>query len=139
MADAIDELILKLEDFAGLKALPQTAREIIGSAINDRVEEKFRAKILEVVSEARRYAAGYQQQAEAEAMRLLIEPEPKPRRKAGLSNTQKAEYWDGLAKLFRGHMPHDPACLAEADRRRQAQPAGVSAPAQNGDRPFKMK
>jgi len=119
--DAIDELILKLENIAGYKALPQTAREIIASAINDRVEEKFRVKILEVVRDARRYAAAYQAKAEAEAMRLLIEPERK-RRKKGLSDTQKAEYWDSLAQLFRSHMPpQDPAC-AEADRRRQAQP-----------------
>lgn len=122
MTDNLDEIILKLEDFAGLKALPQAAREIIQSAINDRVEEKFRAKILEVVNEARRYAAAYQAKVEAEAMKLLIEPERK-RRKSGLSNAQRAEYWDSLAQLFRSHMPPDPACLAEADRRRQAQPA----------------
>jgi hypothetical protein len=101
MTDDIDELILKLEDFAGLKALPQTAREIIQSAINDILREK----ILEVVRDARRFSEEYQAKVEAEAMKLLIEPERKSRRKTGLSNTQKAEYWDGLAQLFRRHMP----------------------------------
>ena len=119
MADPIDDLIIQLENFAGYSALPHSAREIIQSAINERL----RAKLLEVVSEARRYAAAYQAKVEAEAIKLLIEPERK-RRKSGLSNAQKAEYWDGLAQLFRSHMPPDPACLAEADnRRRQTQPA----------------
>jgi hypothetical protein len=119
---AIDELILKLENFAGLKALPQNAREILLSAINDIVREK----LLEVVRDARRFSDEYQAKAEAERMKLLIEPERKGRRKTGLSNAQKAEYWDSLAQLFHRHMPPHhpdyPAC-AEADRRRQPQAA----------------
>jgi hypothetical protein len=121
MADKIDELIIQLENFAGLQALPQTAREILLSAINDI----FREKLLEVVRDARRFSDEYQAKVEAERMKLLIEPERK-RRKSGLSNAQKAEYWDGLAQLFRSHMPpHHPdhQASAEADRRKQAQPA----------------
>jgi hypothetical protein len=119
MADPIDDLIIQLEHFAGIRGLKQTAREILLSAINDI----FREKLLEVVRDARRFAEEYQAKAEAEAMKLLIEPERK-RRKSGLSNAQKAEYWDSLAQLFRSHMPHDPGSLAEADnRRRQTQPA----------------
>jgi hypothetical protein len=116
MADPIDDLIIQLENFAGIRGLKQTAREILLSAINDI----FREKLLEVVRDARRFAEEYQEKAEAERMKLLIEPERK-RRKSGLSNAQKAEYWDSLAQLFRSHMPHDPGG-AEADRRRQAQP-----------------
>jgi hypothetical protein len=102
--DAIDELIRQLETFAGLKALPQTARDIIQSVIDDRLRESLE----KVAREASRYADTYRRQAKIDAEPvLLVEPTQRRGRRKGLSNRQKADYWDGLEQVIRSHIPRD--------------------------------
>ncbi len=108
MADPIDELITQLETFAGLRALPHTARDIIQSAINDRLRESLE----KVAREARRYAESYQAKAEADAQPVLLVEPPKRqarRKKKEWSNAQKADYWGGLEQVIRREMPRDQA------------------------------
>jgi hypothetical protein len=130
MADDIDELLYQLQHFGGMKILPQAAREMIESFIAEKVAEKYNAKLEETAREMRRYALTYQAKVDADAVRLLVEP-PKPqtrRKKKGLSDSQKAEYWDGAEQMIRSKMSRDSACLAEADRRRQDQPDAMPHP-----------
>jgi hypothetical protein len=112
MADAIDELIIQLETFAGLRALPHTARDIIQSAINDRLRESLE----KVAREARRYSESYKAKAKAKAEAdaqpvLLVEPPKRQarRKKNEWNNAQKADYWGGLEQVIRREMPRDPA------------------------------
>ena len=91
------------------------------------------------------YAMTYQAKVDAEAVRLLVEPpKPQTRPKKGrssaersqLSDSQKAEYWDGAERMIRSKMSRDSDCLAEADRRSQDQPDAMPHPgAQRGFKP----
>ena len=130
MADDIDELLYQLQHFGGITILPNTARQMIESFITDKINEKYNAKLEETAREMHRYAMTYQAKVDAEAVRLLVEP-PKPqtrRKKKGLSDRQKAEYWEGAERMIRSKMSHNSACLAEADRRRQDQPDALPHP-----------
>ena len=104
MADAIDDLITQLESFAGFQSLPLAAREISQTFIDTRLRESLE----KAAREARRYSENYKAQAETEAVLLLVEPPKRQRRrKQGLSNRQKADYWNGMEQLLRGEMPRE--------------------------------
>ena len=108
MADDIDELLYQLQNFGGIKILPNAARQMIESFINDKLAEKYNAKLEETAREMHRYALTYQAKVDAEAVRLLVEPpKPQTRRKKGLSDSQKAEYWDGAERMIRSKMSRE--------------------------------
>jgi hypothetical protein len=108
MADDIDELFYQLQNFGGMTILPQTVRGMIESFINDKLAEKYNAKLEETAREMRRYAMTYQAKVDAEAVRLLVEPpKPQTRRRKGLSDSQKAEYWDGAEQMIRSKMSRE--------------------------------
>jgi DNA-binding protein H-NS len=116
MADDIDELLYQLQHFGGITILPNTARQMIESFINDKITEKHNAKLEETARDMRRYALTYQAKVDADAVRLLVEP-PKPQtrpkkgqsgaRKSQLSDSQKAEYWDGAGRMIRSRMSRE--------------------------------
>jgi hypothetical protein len=129
MADDIDELLYQLQHFGGMKILPNSARQMIESFLADKITEKYNAKLEETAREMHRYALTYQAKMDAEAARLLVEPpKPQTRRKKGLSDSQKREYWNGAERMIRSKMSRDSACLAEADKRRQDQPDAMPHP-----------
>jgi hypothetical protein len=117
MADEIDELLYQLQHFGGIKILPNTARQMIESFIADKINEKYSAKLEETAREMHRYALTDQAKVDAEAVRLLVEP-PKPQtrprkgrssaKKPQLSDSQKAEYWDGAEQMIRSKMSREP-------------------------------
>jgi hypothetical protein len=110
MADKIDDLFVQLKSFAGVEFLPLTAREIIETFIDDKVREKFQTRLAKLARELQQRAEHFHAKAETDALMMLIEPEPqKARRKKGLSNTQKAEYYRDAGQIVRGHMSDNQA------------------------------
>jgi len=110
MADKIDDLFIQLKSFAGVEVLPLTAREILETFIDDKVREKFQTKLAKVARELQQRSEHYHAKAETDALMMLIEPEPqKARRRKGLTNAQKAEYYADAGQIVRSHMSRDPA------------------------------
>ena len=110
MADKIDDLFIQLKSFAGMEVLPLTARQIIETFVDDKVREKFQTKLAKVARELQQRSEHYHAKAETDALMMLIEPEPqKARRRKGLTNAQKAEYYADAGQIVRSHMSRDPA------------------------------
>jgi len=110
MPDKIDDLFIQLKSFAGVEVLPLTARQIIETFVDDNVREKFQTKLARVARELQQRAEHYHAKAETDSLMALIEPEPqKARRKKGLTNAQKAEYYADAGQIIRSHMPDNTA------------------------------